>query len=362
MPKILLIHSGHSFSTSDVYDGLLWGFGDAGAEVIEYRWDRSQQTLSMLAHAAVAQNQISADRASGWLTAAGRLAASDAVVQALVNEVDAVVVVNGLLFPPGHAQLLRDMGMPIACYGTEAPYMETAERAIAGAYSHWFTQERKSVERYADLVPTTYLPLAYHPERHTRSGPIDPDKAVDAVFVGGGYPERKALLDGVNWSGLSHARIGTLWDLDLEAMKAAGATPGSHSATYSAGSVPNDVTTAWHRSARIVLNAHRRMTFVETLDSISADEAESCNPRCYEVPALRSSLLLCDDSRPEYFDLFGDCASTYRYGDSADLERQIRYWLAHPDARESTIAAQYAAIQPHHYGARARAILTTLIP
>lgn len=354
-PKILLVHSGHSFSTTEVYDGLLWGLRANGAEVVEYRWDRSTRTLAALAEAGERGGLF--DRAMGQrlIESAMNLAGSDAVVKALAEQVDACVVVNGMLFPADRAEVLARY-IPTACYGTEAPYMDVAELAALPCYGHWFTQERTSVARYQAITPTTYLPLAYHPERHT-PGPVDPEKRVDTVFVGGGYPERKALLDGVDWAGIVAARVGTLWDLDLEAMAGQGER---NSHAYSAGSVPNEVTTAWHRSARIALNMHRRMTTIETLGRIAAGVAESCNPRVYEVPAV-GGFLLSDDGRPETRDLLGEAAATYADGDSADLERQIRYWLAHPDRREATAQAQRAAIAPHHYGARARVILETLI-
>lgn len=357
-PRILLIHPGHSFSTSDVYDGLAWGLRWAGAEVLEYRWDEHLEGLRKLTAAVAASGVIAEDKGEDLLTFAAYLASADSFEAAYAGQVDAVLVVNGLLFPAVRAAALRRLGIPVACYGTEAPYMEGAERGLAPAYSHWFTQERKSVQRYQDLAPTTYLPLAYHPERHCL-GPVDPERAVDAVFVGGGYPERKRLLDGVNWSGLRHARVGTLWSIDLAAEAAKSARPGRQ-ANYSEGNVPNEVTTAWHRSAKIALNIHRRMTYIETLGQIEADEAESCNPRVYEVPAV-GGFLLSDDSRPEQRELFPEIP-TYRYGDSADLERQVRYWLANDHRRESQALAQHEAVAEHHYGQRARTVLETLIP
>lgn len=354
-PKILLIHSGHSFSTTEVYDGLLWGLRANGVEVIEYRWDKSTRTLAALAEAGERGGLFGHAQGQALIESAMNLAGSDAVVKALAEQVDAALVVNGLLFPASRAEVLARY-IPTACYGTEAPYMADAEMASLGCYGHWFTQERTSVQRYQGITPTTYLPLAYHPERH-QPGPVDPERRVDTVFVGGGYPERKALLDGVNWAGIHHARVGTLWDLDLDAM--AGQSERDHHA-YSRGSVPNAETTAWHRSARISLNMHRRMTTIETLGRIDANTAESCNPRVYEVPAV-GGFLLTDDGRPETREILGDAAALYRDGDSADLTRQIRYWLAHPDRREERAAAQHAAIAPHHYGARARVILETMI-
>lgn len=354
-PKILLIHSGHSFSTSDVYDGLRWGLRSQGAEVLEYRWDISQQMLSMLVSVGQQAGVIPEAEVDRLIEGIARMAGSDALAMALHHEVDAALVVCGLLFPPDRASLFARAGIPIGCYGTEAPYMADVERGMAPAYTHWFTQERRSVGAYD--VPMTYLPLAYNPETH-QPGPVDPEKRVDVVFVGGGYPERKALLRGVDWAGIDRVVVGTLWGQDLDALKGVPARLSARG--LSAGSIPNAETAAWHRSARISLNMHRVMTHIETQTPIPSGIAESANPRVYEVPAV-GGFLLSDDSRPETAAILGDAAALYRAGDSADLERQIRYYLTHPGRREDMAAAQHAAIQPHHYGARAATVLATLL-
>jgi len=68
-----------------------------------------------------------------------------------------------------------------------------------------------------------------------------------------------------------------------------------------------------------------------------------------------------DDSRPERYAVFGECP-TYRAGDSADLERQIRYWLAHPEQRAVIAQAMYEAIQPHSWVNRAKQLVEVLWP
>jgi spore maturation protein CgeB len=129
---------------------------------------------------------------------------------------------------------------------------------------------------------------------------------------------------------------------------------------YAEGSIANRETTAWHRSAAISLNLHRRMTYVEHPDQLVAPgAAESLGPRAYEIPAV-GGFMLSDDERPELADVYGASAATFRAWDSADLERQIRYWLAHPDERERRRAAQREAVQPHTWAARARVVLETL--
>ena len=59
--------------------------------------------------------------------------------------------------------------------------------------------------------------------------------------------------------------------------------------------------------------------------------------------------------------IYGDSAATFRAWDSADLEKQARYWLTHDDARERARAAQWEAVRPHHWGNRALDILNIIL-
>lgn len=360
-PRILLIHSGHSFSTADVYDGVKVGLELAGAEVVEYRWDRHLATFSALTAAAIAQGVFPAERQQWLRSFAIWMASADALNCAIEQEVNAALVINGLLFPPQRAAIMNNAGIPIACYGTEAPYHGDHERALAPFYTHWFTQERRSVRGFAETIgdPTRahYLPMAYNPLTHT-PGAVEADKAADVVFVGGGYPERKAVLHGADWSGIDLRLFGTLWNVDLD--QEVGKAPGASGGLYSQGAIPNSQTTALHRSARISLNLHRLMTTIESGGRIDPSEAESLGPRAYEIPAV-GGCMLCDDSRPELADVFGDSVPTFRFGDSADLERQVRYLLTHPDARDRAQRAQHQAVQPHSWTARAQTILSILV-
>jgi spore maturation protein CgeB len=101
------------------------------------------------------------------------------------------------------------------------------------------------------------------------------------------------------------------------------------------------------------------MTYVESTRTVARGSAESLGPRAYEIPAV-GGFMLCDDERPELREVYGACAATFRAWDSADLAKQARYWLAHPDARERTRRAQHEAVAPHHWGERARGVLETI--
>lgn len=349
MTRILVVAPGQSFSTIDCFHGLVAGLKANGVEVVIYDTHAHLQVLNALTRGAVMSGVVPPDQVEDVQRFMMWLGAADAANLALDQEVDAVVVINGLLFAPDRAMLMQKLGIPVACFGTEAPYLLESEQQIAPAYTHWFTNERRCVNAFAN---GHYLAHAWNPEVHT-PGAAEPDKAVDAVFVGGGYPERKQLLDGM---GIDIRRIGTLWHLDFDDPSVR-----RNSAALSEGAIPNTETTAWHRSARISLNIHRTLTYPETMGHIERGAAESLGPRAYEIPAVQG-FMLCDDDRPEIFDVLGESAATFRAWNSADLERQLRYWLVHPDERERRAQAQYEAIQPHSWTVRARTVLETLLP
>ena len=355
--KILVCHPGHGHSTSDVFVSLCNGLADAGAEVITFEWDRMLRPLTVLAIAAEEAGKVKPGKAEQLHQFMAYNASADIWGMLIEAEANAVVVVNGLLFPPSRAAQIAKIGIPVACYGTEAPYFEQTELEMAPFYTHWFTQERTAVARYRRVNPKTfYLPMAYDARRHTREG--GSAAAGDVTFIGGGYPERKQLLAGVDWTGIDFTCHGTLWGLDLDAEQ--GQRDFARGTRYTEGAIPNGITTALHRSAKIALNMHRKMTFIEARGEIVPGTAESLGPRAYEIPAC-GGFQLIDDERPEVWDVFGESAATFKAWDSASLEREVRYWLTHPDERERTRRAQYEAVLPHHWEARARMLLEYLI-
>jgi spore maturation protein CgeB len=336
--KILLIHSGHTFSTLTVGEGYHAGLEACGVEVVPWRLDRVQVTLHTLRTGAEQAGMIppaDRDQIRDWITS---ISSADAVTLALMHDVDAVVVVYGLLFPPARVAALRKLGVPVVCIGTEAPYIRK-ELELCGVYSHWMTNERASVELFRTYGANAhYLPTAWHPQRHV-PGPADPDKAADVVFIGGTYPERRRMLEGAQWDGIDLRWLGTMKNED---------DPWS-------GIVPNEESTIWYRSCKINLNFHRTTGDFWKGEQIDPTLAESLGPRAYEVPASGGFLL--SDWRPEVDDVFGDAAAVFERGNPDDLTRQVKYWLAHPDRREATAKAQHQAILPHSYTDRARRLL-----
>ena len=354
MTRVLLVHPGHSYSTADVYTGVKAGLEANGVEVIEYRLDTIlalMNTAFLAAEACGVLAEGSVGSRPGQINPSV-FASSEVVAMALHRQPDAVLVVNGSHFEMHRAWLMQKLHkpgsteetIPVACIGTEAPYQVEQEVLLARAYTHWFTTERCAVETITpNCANTQYLPHAFNPAVHF-PGPADPDKERDVVFIGTGFLERQELFGGVDWEDINVELLGAAWNAQDDGNE----TP-----------IDNAETAAWYRSAKIVLNHHRTSTYHGTGEHIPLGAAESLGPRAYEIAACKAFQLV-DDSRPELHAVFGDSIATYRAGDSADLERQIRYWLDHPAERLARAEAQCQAVQAHTWHVRARQVVEAL--
>lgn len=340
--RVVVIDSGVDFSTSDVVTGIVSGLRANGCEVLVYPLSHALDVYLTL-------QKLAQDHAPP--TAAlfePYSAASHAVVgYCLYHEPDAVIAVTGDRLHFASVLTLRKAGFLTALLCTESPYMtEAREQHDAAVYDVVFTNEQTAVPLFRRNPPARvhYLPHAYNAAVHT-PGPPSPLHDADVFFVGSAFPERRSLFDGVDWTGIDLQLFGTLWDGD------------SDTATILARQLDNSEAVQWYRTARINLNHHRTTADYHAQTQIA--QAYSLGPRAYEIAAC-GGFQLMDDSRAEAREVFGDARATYRAGDSADLERQIRFWLDRPDLRAIVAAAQHEAIQPHSWQARAADVLTVL--
>lgn len=334
--KVFVIHPGAAWSTADVYTGVVAGLcALPGVDVVEGRIDSILNWYDTMIGLGVQAGALS-DQAYRTQTLNRQRMASAHMLQAILEEwPDLVISVSGHNFHLQDADLVRKVGIKTAVLLTESPYFGDLEAQIARRYDVAFTNERRSTAR----LGAHYLPHAYNPQVHTPDGPQG--FPTDALFVGSLFDERRALFNAVDWTGVNF-----LWR-------------GHDMSDTPSNLAPNAEAAALYRSAKIALNHHRTTTSHGSGQHIAADEAESLGPRAYEIAAC-GAFQLMDDSRPERFAVFGDTAPTYRAGDAADLERQVRHWLARPDARAEVARAMHAAVQPHTWVARAAQMLEVL--
>jgi spore maturation protein CgeB len=339
--RVYVVHPGASWATSDVFTGVCAGLRAHGIDVYEGRVDTILNWYDAALAAGVQTGMFDLTKLKTGMFNKQRMASAHITQHILDVWPDLVIVVSGHNYHTRDVQALKRVGLRVACVLTEAPYFIDLELILAQIYDTVFTNERRCVARFRAIpnVQAHYLPHAYNSAVH-QPGPADPGKTCDAFFVGSWFEERRKLLLGADWTGLNFVWKGH----DM------GETP--HDI------VPNEEAVAWYRSAAISLNMHRTTTSNGSGSHIKPEEAESLNPRAYEIAAC-GAFQLMDDSRAEAKDVFGESLVTYRAGDSADLERQVRKWMRAGE-REQYAAAQHAAIQPHSWTARAAQILEVL--
>lgn len=333
--RIMVVHPGAAWSTADVYTGLCAGLQANGVSLIEGRLDTILNWYGSLVKQGVGDGVLAADALllGGDLNRSA-LVSAHITRAALLHRPDWVIVVSGHNFNAHDAQALRRAGLKIALVCTESPYWMDVEPKIAQFYDVVFTNERSAVKAF-NHPRCHYLPHAYNPAVHTADGPKGPPS--DVVFVGSLFDERRALFNAVDWTGVDFVLRGHFIDaVDI---------------------VDNSATAAYYRSAKISLNHHRTTTMHGSGKHIA--RAESLGPRAYEIAAC-GGFMLCDNSRPEIFDVFGDTVPMYEAGDAADLEHSIRYWLRFDEARARWANEQHEAVKPHSWIARAKQILEVL--
>ena len=128
--KILAVHPGASYSTHDVYVGMIGGLAEQGHEITHYRLDgRIAGAGSWLSH------QVRRAKRMGHPIT---YSSADVVYQASVGcieralrlQPDWVLVVSGMYFHPDAFIMLRRAGLRVAVLLTESPYDEEKEAKI----------------------------------------------------------------------------------------------------------------------------------------------------------------------------------------------------------------------------------------
>ena len=227
---------------------------------------------------------------------------------------EVVLIVSGTVLHAHAYKLLHNLNLPILLLLTESPYEDAVQAKIVdgGKPFHTFTNERLSVERLSvNGASVSYLPHSYDPDVH-RPMETNSEHASDVFFHGTLWAERAELFNplqrlpyNVRFSGVSVARMkdgeGALID--------------------------NENMAKLYNGAAICLNHHRTTKLLAEGEHIESGEAQSIGPRAYEIAAC-GAFQLCDDTRPELWEVFGHSVPTYT--DAADLVTRIEYFMGQP--------------------------------
>lgn len=358
--RVLVVSSGHAWSTLDAYSGLVAGFRSAGFEVATYdlhtRIDAARDWLEF-----AASKYGHGDAAPITEDDVIYQAGVRSVVKALEFRADAVVIVCAMLYHPSLYILLERAGLPVFVFGTESPYddeMFAIPAKMATAASVNDTQSlgpvTDAVRAAGESTPISYMPLGFNPSVHyagladwleTERGQQVPGH--DVVFIGNMYPSRAEWLSAIDWSGIDLGLYGVFDTL-----------PEDHAlrAYIRGGVVRNYAATAIQQRAKVVINLFRTEQFGPGWTVVGHRPGASISPRLIECAA--SGACVVSEYRAELVDTFGDAMPLARTPD--EMSAAIRRLLANDAERAAMSASLPPLVAGFNYAARAQQIVDEL--
>lgn len=347
--RILLLHPGASWSTHDVYEGLLYGLQHHGATVIPYRLDTRIQASNKALHALWRiKKKSDPDLPKPNKVDVMYHAGVGALEMALREQVHVVLVVSAMLLHPDVIVMMKRAGLRVTVLFTESPYDHEQELRVAKLVDGCWTNERSVVDAFRAVNPHAgYLPHAWHPEKHFVSAKSLGDiPSHDVVFVGSGFAERIKWFNSIDWTGIDLGLYGTWKGLGLNKQV---------TACLKGEQISNETAGALYRRAKIGLNLYRTsMGWGRNAPKIA--HAESLSPRAYELAACGAFHL--SDDRKEVREVFGDCVPTFRT--PSEAAALIRLWLADATGRAQMAEQLPACVAECSWGNRAATVLGDL--
>ena len=334
--KILLVYPGASWSPYDVATGYEAALRSLGHEVVTFDYHLEYRLFKKYLAWLCEAEGMAFPKDGAMIRASARLA-----ISCLDYNPDLILNVMGVSLHRRayiHAHLL---GIPMALILTESPYMDDHQANIVtkGFVRLVFTNDWVSVDplHEATGIPVVYLPHSHDPARHYPHQ-VGEELETDVFFYGTLWPERKALLDSVDWSQYRAYVGGTRFRAGNDTPKV----------------IQNDGMALWYSGTRVALNHHRTVAH----DGATVSDAYSLGPRAYEIAGC-GAFQLCDDARPELHKVFGDSVATYH--DGPDLRAKVDYYLAHDDERQEMAAEAHRRVEPCSFLHRAREIVMPAI-
>jgi spore maturation protein CgeB len=348
--RILIIYPGHSHSTYDVARGYENALSVLGHEVQVHNYHNQ---LAFFSEAIRHWMRLNPDFKLENPNDAIRILSSESVaIQAIDHVPDVVLIVCGIALHRRAYNLLHSLGLPLVLLATESPYLDETQAQIVeqGHISLTFANDKSSVLPLREMTgkPVEYLPHSLDHLLHYNQD-VGEEYKSDLFFLGTMWPERRRLLTPLKrWAG----RWRPGWTVRID-----GPTPMARG--QSSRLIDNDELARFYNGTRVALNHHR--TIIKTDGEgkeVHVGQAYSIGPRAYEIAAC-AAFQLCDGTRPELAEVFGDTVATY--ADAADLRRKVDYYMAHDDEREDMAWAACERAQACSFEDRAKNILLPCI-
>jgi spore maturation protein CgeB len=346
--RVLVIGAGAGWSTKDVENGVMEGLRAAGVEAGRYALDQrlacSSDYLMWVWRRAKRQDLKATKPAVQDMQLH---ALQDLLPRALAHQVDWVVIVSAMFVPAAFIDVMRMAGLPVAILFTESPYDQAKELEWARLADLAWTNERSSVDAFANVTPAArYLAHALRPGVHRAGVELEDVPSHDVVFVGSCFDEREELLSAIDWDGIDLGLYGNWQRLSRRSPL---------KKFVREGVIDNARTAALYRHAKIGLNLYREsMGWAKNAPRIA--HAESLNPRAYELAAC--GCFHISQQRDEVTEKFGDLVPTFT--SAAECEALIRRWVSDDVGRARITSCLPAAVSLDTWLVRGRQMVEDL--
>ena len=265
-----------------------------------------------------------------------RVSSENILVEALKHRADVVFIVSAMALHPDAVWLLRQVKIKTVVLFTESPYNDAQQREFHAVYPEMTCLVN---ERTSATDGWGYLAHAYDHIIHVPTPASEPP--CDVLMIGTLWSERIQFLEQIDWTGINLRLIGTWVAPPCPQDSPLGKF-------YEDGCVRNADTPGCYASAKICLNIYR-----------AHPTAESLNPRAYELAACGAFQLT--DWRAEQPEVFGESLGpSVTFKSPEELEEKIRWFLAHPQERETVARQARERVHGHTFDTRAAALVTHL--
>ena len=316
--RIILVHPGHALSTAWIFDGLESAFEELGITVLPVRLDNLISTASDFID--TKQEQFEGHQGAGlyhWKLHLAEQLAITRIMECIVDNGDVMLNICGKLWSPQNLNLLNLIPFPKVIQLTESPYEDETQKYLLEFHDFAFTNDKSSAGLLSEYRPTAYLRHAYDPDVF-RYIELDRRQQFDYSFIGTPFGNRKPIIEACRQLPLK----GYLFDkvVDEEDCE-----PGKTKIIY----IPQESACRVYNQTKVNLNIHRTEKYYDRGEHIDAGSAYSLGPRAYEIAGCRA-FQLCDSTRPELKEVFGETVATYDQPES--VAETVAYWA--DDARE----------------------------
>lgn len=341
--RALVVEAGPHYSVADVAAGWTEALGQLGVQVAVFntgsRLVAYTETLFATGergpHGELALRKGYTSEAAAALALSGILAACYTVWP------DVVIFVSGFFLQAELVELIRARGHTTVLICTEQPYEHARELALAEHMDLALLNDPVKLDAFAEVTRAAYVPHSYRPSLHHPTGRA---AMRDLVFVGTGYPSRRAFFEAMDTGGLDVLLAGNWQDVPDDSPLRI------HLANASGECVENTATADLYASSRLGINLYRREA-----DRPGDERGWAMGPR--EVEMAACGLAFLREPRAEGDQVLHMLPT---FTDPAEAGDLARWWLAHPTERERAARTARAAIADRTFTNRAAELLCTL--